>query len=181
MDCSNPAALAMEPLLMTTYRLHEPYSLELDHPSAFGRIDYRIINETDGSIVLESYGRPSWRHSQCPDNFVRDVLEYLAQEPDSMGALYSNWLKTQADSLLAIAARYESGYGPGSLALSLLDWHGGQSSALYSVGSCMLAGDPAALHRVRGAMNELRRIHKATANKADRRQLRCLARRLADW
>jgi len=26
-----------------------------------------------------------------------------------------------------------------SLALSLLDWHGGQSSALYAVGSCMLS------------------------------------------
>jgi len=26
-----------------------------------------------------------------------------------------------------------------ALALSLLDWHGGQSSALYAVGSCMLA------------------------------------------
>lgn len=25
------------------------------------------------------------------------------------------------------------------LALSLLDWHGGQSSALYAVGSCMLS------------------------------------------
>lgn len=26
-----------------------------------------------------------------------------------------------------------------ALALSLLDWHGGQGSALYAVGSCMLA------------------------------------------
>jgi hypothetical protein len=34
------------------------------------------------------------------------------------------------------------------LALSLLDWHGGQSSALYAVGSCMLSdSDCATLYR----------------------------------
>jgi hypothetical protein len=63
------------------------------------------------------------------------------------------------------------------LALSLLDWHGGQSSALYAVGSCMLADanysreyDPAAhcghtddgeyRGAVRRAITELRDLRK---------------------
>lgn len=32
------------------------------------------------------------------------------------------------------------------LALSLLDWHGGQSSAVYAIGSCMLSDSDNGVH-----------------------------------
>ena len=41
-------------------------------------------------------------------------------------------------------------------ALRLLDFHGGQNSSLYSVGSCMLAGDDHWTEAVDGAVYELR-------------------------
>ena len=44
------------------------------------------------------------------------------------------------------------------LALSLLDWHGGQHTALYSVGSCLLAQDERWSLRIIDATLELRKI-----------------------
>ena len=47
-------------------------------------------------------------------------------------------------------------------ALRLLDFHGGQDSALYSVGSCMLAGDYCWTQAVDGAVSELKAFARDT-------------------
>ncbi len=84
------------------------------------------------------------------------------------------------------------------LALSLLDWHGGQSSAVYAVGSCMLSDsnggktyDPANHHghadsetetgAVRRACFELRGLRRdANYPEAVTKRMESTCNRLAD-
>lgn len=54
-----------------------------------------------------------------------------------------------------------------ALALKLLEWHGGQSSDLYSVGSSWLAGANVPIENVRGAILELGDIINKKVNFPD--------------
>ena len=71
-----------------------------------------------------------------------------------------------------------------ALALQLMDWHGGQWSALYSVGSCMFAGAIGSIKReaVADALRELKRCHDhVTTKPAQKRELKRLAKQLKGW
>jgi hypothetical protein len=51
--------------------------------------------------------------------------------------------------------------GSPELGVKLHEWHGGQASALYAVGSCWYAGTTAPLHLVREAAEELGALVRA--------------------
>jgi hypothetical protein len=61
----------------------------------------------------------------------------------------------------------EIGNNRKELALRLLDWHGGQSSPLYSVGSSWLAGKEVPTENIEAAIDELQTIVKKKVNYPD--------------
>lgn len=86
----------------------------------------------------------------------------IINESKSTNNRYDQFVKKNTDQKMASQNSFQQ--DKKQLALKLLDWHGGQSSYLYSVGSSWYAGNEVPRENIEGAILELKDIANKKVN-----------------
>lgn len=91
---------------------------------------------------------------------LREELEEVKEQPDLPGELNDDFFDMKNDDAEDAQREEMNIEFPQDLALELMNWHGGQGSALYSLASSTLAGHPVSLSMMDNALSDLEHLER---------------------